>query len=139
MRKKCRWNRFVAASALALAAIMGGCKGAPAYQGSQRDVLATYKVRRLTADLPPTIRVPAAVAAGKGALLSRGYAIKAASMTEDSGHIEGAPADPGILESIWIDIRQTSSGTRVRIIAEPLGNQVKSRAILDAMLSQLGL
>lgn len=131
-RKICLWTGL---SILA----MGGCQGTPAYQGAQRDVLATYRVRRLTADLPGTVRVPAAVAAAKRALYSRGYTVTSSRVTEDSGEVEAAPADAGILESISIDIRLRGAGTRVQIIAEPVGSQTKSRAILDAMLTELGL
>ena len=138
MRKNSRWNRCLLIPFLPTM-LLGGCKGTPAYQGNQRDILATYRVRRLSAELPSTVRVPAAVAAAKAALLQRGYAITSASTTEDSGQVEAAPADAGLFESISIDIRQSSRGTRVQIIAEPIGNQTKSRAILDAMLTELGL
>jgi hypothetical protein len=118
---------------------LGGCKGTQAYQGSQRDILATYRVRRLTADLPGTVRVPAVVAVGKAVLMSRGYTVTTANATEDTGQLEAEPVDARILESISIDIRQRGAGVRVQIIAEPIGSQTKSRAILDAMLSELGL
>jgi hypothetical protein len=136
MRKNCRWNRFML---LVPVVLMTGCNGTPAYQGSDREILATYRVRRLGAELPGTVRVPAALAAAKAALLRRGYAIKSATATEDAGEVTAVPADAGLLESLSIDIRRSSRGTRVQIIAEPIGDQTKSRAVLDAMLTELGL
>jgi hypothetical protein len=140
MRLHTRKNCILVGVGLGLVGMaMGGCQGTPAYQGSQRDILATYRVRRLTADLPGTVRVPAVVAVGRAVLMSRGYTVTTANATEDAGQVEAEPADAGILESISIDIRQRGAGVRVQIIAEPIGSQTKSRAILDAMLSELGL
>ena len=140
MRNSCpgRTHRLALFFTLACAAL-AGCRGTPAYQGNQRDILATFRFRRLCADLPATVRVPAAVAASKAALLGRGYTIQSATATEDSGHVDAAPADAAMLESISVDIRQTPSATRIQIIAEPIGSQSRSRAILDAILSNLGL
>ncbi len=136
MRKKCPWLR---AGLTGLGLLLAACQGTPAYQGSQRDVLATFRVRRLTADLPGTVRVPAVVAAAKSALLSRGYTITSSTATEDAGQVEAAPAEAGLFESMSVYIRQSSNGTKVQIIAEPIGNQTRSRAILDAMLTELGM
>ena len=131
--------RLLALGLCLLMAGLAGCRGTPAYQGSQRDVMATFRFRRLSADLPPTVRVPAAVAASKAALLSRGYTVTSATATEDTGHVEAVPADAGFLESISVDIRETASATRVQIIAEPIGSQTRSRLILDSILTNLGL
>lgn len=135
-------RRHVALRALPVVLMtMGGvgCKTTPAYQGSQRDVLASYRGRRLSAELPPTVRVPAAVAAAKAALMERGYAIRRSSSTEDSGQVDAVPADAGFMESISVDVRQSSGGTRIQIITSPFGSQTSSRAILDSILTNLGL
>ena len=139
MRNICPGNVRSKALFLCLIAALPGCRATPAYQGNQRDVLATFRFRRLSADLPPTVRVPAAVAASKAALLSRGYTVTSATTTEDKGHVDAVPADPGILESISVDVRETPSATRVQIIAEPIGSQTRSRLILDSILTNLGL
>ncbi len=118
---------------------LGGCKSQPAYQGSKHEILASFRGRKLNADLPSTVRVPAAVAATKGALLQRGYAIKACASTEDAGQVQAEPYDAGILESVIVDVRESSVGTHIQIIVEPTGSQTKSRAILDSILSNLGL
>ena len=101
-------------------------------------MLATYQGRRLTADLPAEVRVPAVIAAARATLMQRGYAIQSESATEDEGSISAAPPDPGVLESVEVGVKRAASGTHIRIIAQPLGSQARSRAILDGILANLG-
>jgi len=128
---------ILVAAALVVAG-MSGCRATPAYQGGQRSVLATYRFRRLTADLPPTVRVQAVVAAARQALAHRGYAVTPGT-TEDSGRVLATAPSAGMLESVEVSARIVPDGTRVEIIIDPLGNQVESRAILDAILARLGM
>jgi hypothetical protein len=100
--------------------------------------VATYRYRRLTADLPPEIRVPAVIAAARTALLERGYAIQASSATEEQGSVSAAPPDPDLFESIEVLATQSPTGTHIRIITQPLGDQTRSRAVLDGILAKLG-
>jgi hypothetical protein len=101
-------------------------------------VTANYRYRGLTADLPPSVRVPAVVAAAQSVFRDRGYAIRSVAATEDSGHVEAVPPDPGVLESMSVSVTLAGGGPRIKIISEPLGNQVRSRIILDAILARLG-
>jgi hypothetical protein len=99
---------------------------------------ATYRGRILSTDFPQHIRVPAIAAAAEMALRHRGYSITKSPVTEDYARIEGAPPKAGWFEKVVIRTRQTSARTRVEIIAEPLGDQVLSRAILEQMTAALG-
>jgi hypothetical protein len=115
-----------------------GCKTTTAYQGSDGQVAASYQIRKLSAELPPEVRVPAVVAAARATLLERGYSIQSADATEDTGSVSAVPPDAGLFESVEVDVKQTPQGTMVRIINEPIGNQTRSRSILDGVLAKLG-
>jgi hypothetical protein len=117
---------------------MTGCKATPGYQGGHRAILATYRFRTLTADLPATVRVPAVVAAARQALADRGYAVRPAR-TEDEGTLEATAPEASDFERVVVSARLTSGGTRVQVTVEPLGDQAESRAILDGILGRLGL
>ena len=99
---------------------------------------ATYQVRRLQATLPPEVRIPSIVAAARASLMERGYSIQSATATEDQGNVSALPPDAGWFESMEVKVWQSAAGPTVRIIAEPIGNQAKSRVILDSILAQLG-
>jgi hypothetical protein len=116
-----------------------GCRGVDAYQGQRGDTRATYRYRRLSADLPASARVPAVVAAAEATLRGRGYTVTAAGTTEDNGHVDATPAQAGAFESVRVGVRQSSAGTRIEILVEPAGDQVRSRAILDSILATLGI
>jgi hypothetical protein len=120
------------------AAGLAGCKAQAVSQGSERHVTASYRFRTLTADLPPDIRVPAATAAAQAALRSRSYAVKESTVTADAGRIEATPVDAGLLDKIIVSVKETGSNARIHVRVEPMGDQAKSRAILDSILTQLG-
>jgi hypothetical protein len=120
-------------------AILAGCSAKPAYQGQDRGVLAVYRFRTLSATLPGEIRVPAIVAASEAALRQRGYTVTHSSMSEDSARIDAEAHDAGLLESVCVKARvRPGEETSLDIRFEPLGDQTKSRALLDTILAQLG-
>lgn len=124
---------------LLLAPMLHACKPIPGYAGTDRQTLATYRFRTLTADLPAEVRVPAAVAAARAALIARGYTITAAESSEDVGRVTAETFNPDPLESVVVSVRQRRWDlTRLEVRVEPTGDQVRSRAILDAILAQLG-
>ena len=126
--------------ALAACGAEFGCQQArPGYQGTDRTLVATYKSRELTADLPANVRVPSVAAAAELALRHRGYAVTISSKTEDFARIEGEAPQSGAFERVIVRARQTPGNTRVQIVAEPLGDQTLSRSLLDEMLSGLGM
>lgn len=127
-----------AAAAALIASALGGCNAEHAYHGSG-DILASYSVRTLKADLPPSIRVPGAIAAAGSALRSRGYAVVSSEATEDKGRVVATAPGATMGERTVVTVRQTDTGVRVSITAEPFGDESRSRLVLDAMLARLGL
>lgn len=130
-----------------LAVVTGvGCASEPRVQ-QQGPVLAAYSFRTLTADLGMDFGVPVVVTAAEQALNGRGYTISSRRMTEDSGRVVavapgsrlGHDSRIGLSERVVISATLTAMGTRVRVTAQPLGNEAISRAILDDILLRLGL
>ncbi len=121
------------------AAWLAGCQSHPAPAGSDRQQVATYRGRTLSTDLPPQVRVPSIAAAAEMALRHRGYSVTHTPTTEDYARIEGEAPKSGWCERIVIRARQTPSTTRVEVVAEPLGDQTLSRAVLDELLANLGM
>jgi hypothetical protein len=124
--------------AAVVAAGLAGCRATPAYQGGERTVLAKYQFRRLTADLPQTVRVPGAMAAATEALIARGYAVQP-DTTHGSGRVVATAPASGLLDKVTVMASEVPGAVRVEIVVDPLGDQTESRAILDAMLVRLGL
>lgn len=119
-----------------LAACNGG--GRTASAGPERQQTATYRLRVLTSDLPPQVRVPSIAAAAEATLRHRGYSVTSTA-TEDYMRVEGEAPNAGWGERVVIRARQTPGKTRVEITAQPLGDQVLSRAVLDELLASLGM
>lgn len=134
---------FVAAFALLL---MGGCSAEPKPQGGGV-VMAAYSFRTLTADLGGDIRVPAVVTSAEQVLRDRGYTIASKQMTEDWGRVVGNPpgsrlgGKPGqhMGKEVVISAKLTGAGTRVKVTAQPGGDEAFSRAIMDDLLRWLGI
>lgn len=123
----------------------GGCQSRYAWQGDPGGrVLAAYSGRTLSTELPDDVRVPAIIAAGEAALLSRGYSIVTRSATIDTGRVVGRRADGGLagyvgFDRVIVSSKQSARGTRIWVVAEPLGDETLSRALLDAILVRLGM
>lgn len=125
--------------ALVLALLpLAACRPTPAYQGSTQQILATYRYRTLSSDLPPETRIPSIAAAGRATLLERGYSIQSESTTEEHAELSAVRPDPDFLETMEIEVVAADSGPRIRITVEPLGDQPKSRAVLEGILAKLG-
>lgn len=135
---KAQWL-IVALGGGCLAPVLAGCSSQQAYPQSDRKLVATFRGRSLTADLPGEIRVPSVAAAAELALRHRGYGVTRSQTTEDFVKIEGEGPQSGFCEKVVIRARQIPSKTRVEIVAEPLGDQTLSRSILDEMLAGLGM
>jgi hypothetical protein len=117
-----------------------GCKSEHAFQGPRHDILASYNFRTLTCSVEREVRVPAVIAAAEVTLRQRGYSIKASRATEEFGEVTGEPFDANILESVVVKARQDKNlSTTIDVRVEPLGDQARSRSILDGILSNLGL
>lgn len=130
---------FAWAAAAALSALVAsGCSSSHAYQGRGGEVLATYAGRTLTAELPPTVRVAAVVAAARQTMLGRGYAVRSSSATDENGRVVAERAGAGFAERVVVGAKVVRGGTRVSVTVEPLGDEAESRTILDAVLARLG-
>ena len=101
-------------------------------------ITAAYSLGTLTCDLPDSVRVPAIIAAAEGALRGRGYSISSKASTDDRGRVYArAPRDSRV-EGVSIEARVTSTGHEVSIHFDPLGDDSRSRALLDDVLARLG-
>jgi len=120
------------------AGLLGGCNANSTYTATDRSQVATFRGRSLTADLPPEVRVPSVAAAAEITLRRRGYGVTRSQATEDFAKIEGEAPRSGYCEYVVIRARQIPNGTRVDIVAEPIGDQTLSRSLLDEMLAGLG-
>lgn len=99
---------------------------------------AAYSLGVLECELPDAVRVPAIMAAAEGALRGRGYSISSKASTDDRGRIYArAPRDSSV-EGVSIEARVTSTGHRVSIHIDPLGDDTRSRVLLDDVLARLG-
>ena len=119
--------------------VAGGCSGSSSYRPGDRSQVGVFRGRSLTTDLPKEVRVPSVAAAAELALRRRGYGVTRSQATEDFMKIEGEGPRSGLCEKIVIRARQVPNKTRVEIIAEPLGDQVISRSLMDEMLVAMGL
>lgn len=129
---------FVAAG-IGFVVVGGGCEATTARQGSSR-VLAGYNFATLETDLPDHARPQAVVAAGEAALRHRGYSVTSNTSTADRGSVEARPPHGGFFDGtteVWAKLG--AYGTRVGVKVGLLGDESESRAILDDVLTRLGL
>lgn len=127
------------AAALIAAALLPACKATVREQGTASRIPASYRSTSLSADVPAACRVPAVIAAAESTLRDSGYAVNDSRSTEESGFVSARPPNPGWMESTVVTARVSSAGTHITIEIGPWGDEVISRAILDGMLSRLGL
>ncbi|MFN0132878.1 MAG: hypothetical protein ACKVW3_10200 [Phycisphaerales bacterium] len=129
---------MAAAGALFIPLMLSACASKPVQVGRGDGVLAVHRFRRLTADLPSSIRVPAVAAAADSALRDRGYSVTEIAVHDDRADLSAKPFDAAILESMSVSVREVAGGTRIAVIAQPLGDRSRSLALLDAILDRLG-
>lgn len=128
---------LVIGTALGASLMLGGCRASVQAQGESR-VAASYWGRTLTAELPDRVRPPAVVSAATSALQSRGYSVADAEATAEHGRVWAVPPDAGWFEGALVTTDLSKKGTRVKVRMEPMGDEAKSRAVLDAVLVRLG-
>lgn len=107
-------------------------------QGDSR-TQASYTLPKLTASLPEWVTPRAVAAAAEQTLLDRGYAVLSTSATTDSVKVIGKAPGTGPLKKHVIRASWNRSGSSVTVKSEPFGDETRSRAILDGILSRLGL
>jgi hypothetical protein len=144
-----RARGLLCVGALGLSAlIVGGCKSTLGYQGksgvdgSPGRVLATYSIPTLKTELPPDVAVESIAAAATAVLEARGYTIERSDVSSDRATISAKmPGDGELsrgLDRTVVRSRITGAGTGLTVTVEPWGEEMISRALLDAILARLG-
>jgi len=128
--------KFAVACGLALS-LLSGCK-TPVYRYGN-DIEARYAHRTLTARLPDTVRVPAAMAAMDEVLRDRGYTVLETSVTEDAGRVVARAPRFNNYPRLVIDIRQTASACVVGMRNDPFGDKDQAEQMMRALIARLGL
>jgi hypothetical protein len=139
---------LVTAGLLATVACQSGCKstlgyqGKPGQDGSPGRVLATYSIPTLKTELPPEVAVESIAAAATVVLESRGYTIERSDVSSDRATVSAKMPGDGDLsrgfDRTTVRARVTGAGTGLTITVEPWGDEMISRALLDAILARLG-
>lgn len=132
-------GRGVAGVLACLVLASGGCHGVVGPQGRGGQVEGTYYGGTLWADVPASVRVRGIVAAADQGLRDRGYAVKRVAATDEAGKVTAEPPRAGLLESVEVSVRRTADATRIGVVVKPMGDQDRSRAIMDAVLARLGM
>ncbi len=116
----------------------GGCQSTSGQQGQDRAITAGYSFGTLTCDLGIEVTTEQVASAAEESLRLRGYSVTSRTVTADHARVVGKSAGDGWLKQAVIESNLTAEGNRLRVRAEPWGNESMSRAILDSVLSMMG-
>lgn len=139
-------RRFRNATALLLAgALIGlseiGCSPSVGRLGST-GTIGVYSGRTLAARMPAGVDVLTAAAAGKAALIERGYVVSRREGTSGRVVVIGRTPAAGWRRhtdrTVTFRAIRKMRGVRVEVHITPLPNEAESRAVLSAALEQLG-
>ncbi|MBX3366917.1 MAG: hypothetical protein KF912_06330 [Phycisphaeraceae bacterium] len=119
--------------------VAAGCNSAEVQTQGSRQTEASYSVRSLTAALPEWVTPQAVAAAAEQTFRDRGYTVSSAVATTDSVRVVAREPNTGTLRKHIVKATWNRAGSSVSVTTTPLGDQVRSRAILDGVLSRLGL
>ena len=130
-------------AAIVLAAVLTGC-ASDMPQGRTGLNARHDGMHTLQTALPPTIQVSSALAAAEHALRRRGYVITKDVVTEGAGRVVAEEHERGWLNrltrrTVVVRADVHESGTRVRIMITPTGEEWESREVLEEMLRLLAL
>jgi hypothetical protein len=132
-----RVGRNACAALAPIVVALAACS--PQVSSHGRDhMTAAYSLGTLTCNLGDDVRVPAIMAAAEGALRGRGYSISSKASTDDRGRIYARAPRESQIEGVSIEARVTSAGHEVVIHVDPLGDDARSRVLLDDVLARLG-
>lgn len=125
----------------ALGALAFGCaKPVTTTHGRDQSVQAEYAMGNLEANLPATVGVLSVRASAEQTLRSRGYVITESFGSRDRFRTEASgPGSNGRRDQTSVEAWLTPSGTRVRIEAGLFGDEAAAKAVLDEMLTRLGM
>jgi hypothetical protein len=99
---------------------------------------AEYNFGTLEADLPGSCRVPAVLSAAETTLRRRGYSVERRGWTEEVGGMDAEPGAGSDGGGVEVDARTVPYGTRVAIRVGMLGDETRSRDVLNEVLARLG-
>ncbi|MCC6321026.1 MAG: hypothetical protein IT438_06260 [Phycisphaerales bacterium] len=146
-------GRLSAAAVLTVA--LGGCAAHPEPvarepvrgQAPRREVTAAYSGGTLKTSLDPAFNVLVVHAAAESALRARGYSITSSTGSADHARITARSAGSGVglrtilgdiaVEQVVVDTVASSDSTDMRVRFEPWGDEPRSRAVMDAVLTRL--
>ncbi|MFN0011381.1 MAG: hypothetical protein ACKVS8_07025 [Phycisphaerales bacterium] len=120
------------------AAVLAACSG-PQSEVGRTGIMASSSLGTLEATLPPSIPVLTISAAAERALRARGFTITEKTASEDRAHIEAQQRSPGVLESVSVWVSTLAAGPGLRVRVEPLGDEARSRVVMEGILTELGL
>lgn len=134
-------TRTIARSAAAVLAPLwlASCTSAEVQKQGTHQTEASYALRSLTAALPEWVTPQAVAAAAEQTFRDRGYAVTSAVSTTDSVRVVAREPNTGSLKKIVVSATWHGGGSSVSVTSMPLGDQLRSRAILDGVLARLGL
>lgn len=107
-------------------------------QGASR-TSASYTLPKLSTSLPEWVTPRAVAAAAEQTLRDRGYAVTSSTATTDRIKVVARAPNTGPLKRYVVKGEWTRNGSSVSVKCDPLGDEVRSRAILDGILARLGL
>lgn len=99
---------------------------------------AGYAFGSLTCDLGVEVTTDQVAAAAEEALRVRGYTVTSRRVSSDRARVVGKAAGEWSARQTVVESSLTAQGNRVRVKAEPFGDESASRAILDEMLAMMG-
>lgn len=118
---------------------LASCTSAEVQKQGSHQTEASYALRSLTAALPEWVTPQAVAAAAEQTFRDRGYAVTSAVSTTDSVRVVAREPNTSSLKKIVVTATWHGGGSSVSVTSMPLGDQVRSRAILDGVLARLGL
>lgn len=124
---------------LASLCALASCNSAEVQTQGSRETEASYAMRSLTAALPEWVTPQAVAAAAEQTFRDRGYSVTSAVATTDSVRVVAREPNTGTLRKLIVTASWNRAGSSVSVVATPLGDQVRSRVILDGVLARLGL
>lgn len=122
---------------LALAFALGACRAQPQPVGST-GLQAEYTFGTLRTQLDPRIGVLAVLDAAEVELRARGYAIDDRTASDDTAGLTARQSAQDAWSNVRVSARHRAQGTELAVFAAPLGDEVTSRVLMEAIVARLG-
>lgn len=129
-----------AAATTALIALSSLTACNPTYRThGQSNIVARYSGIELTADLPSSVSVNAALAAAEEQFRDQGYSILSSTATEMGGEVVGLAPRANDYPRATVKVAAGDGVTKVAIWKSPINEEALCRGILTRMCRKLGL